>query len=104
MGRPRIHRRSAVTQRPTTTRPPDLTAKVNQENAKIKPEVRRTTVTKIQEKDIAADEFAVPAEYKRPQAAHEMKSGVPGGPNPPIPAPEQPIPPTPTAASSPAAH
>jgi hypothetical protein len=27
MGRPRIHRRSAVTQRPTTARPPDPTAK-----------------------------------------------------------------------------
>lgn len=83
--------------------PPDLAAKVKAAQAKSKPEVKRTTVTKIQVKDIPADEFVVPAEYVKPVVKPEFKQGVPGGPNPPIPAPEQPVP-TVTPTPSPAAH
>jgi hypothetical protein len=83
--------------------PPNLAAQVKAEQAKAKPEVKRTTVTKIQVKDIAADELVVPAEYMKPQTKPEFKEGVPGGPKP-IPAPEQPIPPTPTPGPTPAAH
>jgi hypothetical protein len=83
--------------------PPELTAKVNESNAKIKPEVTKTTVTKIEAKEIPAGEFEVPAEYKPSGPKIPFKQGVPGGPNPPIPAPEQPIPPG-AMPPSPAAH
>jgi hypothetical protein len=81
---------------------PDLAAKVKAQNAKVKPDVTRTTVTKVEVKDIAASEFVLPAEYVKPKNL-EMKSGVPGGPNPPIPAPEQSIPPG-AMPPTPAAH
>jgi hypothetical protein len=87
--------------------PPDLTAKVKESNAKMKPDVTKTTVTKIEAKEIPADEFVVPAEYKKSAPPLPFKSGVPGGPNPPIPAPEQPIPPgslPPSPLPPPAAH
>jgi hypothetical protein len=84
--------------------PPNLTAQVKAEQAKAKPEVKRTTVTKIEVKEIAADEFLVPADYPKPKPKTEFKQGVPGGPNPPIPAPEQPIPPGVMPPSPPAAH
>jgi hypothetical protein len=84
--------------------PPNLAAQVKEANAKAKPEVKRTTVTKIEAKEIAADEFLVPAEYLKPKPKTEFKQGVPGGPNPPIPAPEQPIPPGVMPKSPPAPH
>jgi hypothetical protein len=63
--------------------PPDLTAKVNAQNAKIKPQVTQTTVTKIQVQEIAANEFVVPAEYKAMATpSPQFKEGVPGGPQP----------------------
>lgn len=43
--------------------PPELAAKVRADNAKAKPVVTRTAVTKIQVKDIPASEFVVPARY-----------------------------------------
>ena len=84
--------------------PPNLTAQVKEANAKAKPEVKRATVTKIEVKEIAPDEFLVPADYPKPAPKPAFKSGVPGGPNPPIPAPEQPIPPKDRPPSPPAAH
>ncbi|MGH7924475.1 MAG: hypothetical protein ACREQH_07790 [Candidatus Binatus sp.] len=79
--------------------PPDMAAKVKEADAKIKPEVKRTTVTKIEVKHIAAKEFEVPAEYRKPVIKPTMKSGVPGGPNPPVPVPPGELPP-----SKPATH
>jgi hypothetical protein len=46
--------------------PPDLTAKYKADLAKQKPQVTRTTVTKIEVKDIPAAEFAIPAQYLKP--------------------------------------
>lgn len=63
--------------------PPDLTAQVKAQNAKLKPQVTQMTVTKIQVQNIAANEFEIPAEYKataKPAPAYE--EGVPGGPKP----------------------
>ncbi len=63
--------------------PPDLAAKVKESNAKVKPTVTQTTVTKIQVKDIAANEFELPAEYKAsPVPTPQIEEGVPGGPQP----------------------
>ena len=87
--------------------PPNLTAQVKESNAKMKPDVTKTTVTKIEAKEIPADEFVVPAEYRKSGPKIPFKQGVPGGPNPPIPAPEQPVPPgamPPSPAAPPAAH
>jgi hypothetical protein len=72
--------------------PPDLAAKVKESNAKMKPEITRTTVTKIEVKEIAADQFILPAEYKKPEAKPTIEFGLPGSASTPIPAPEQPIP------------
>lgn len=72
--------------------PPDLRAKLEAQNAKMKPQITRTTVSKIEVKDIPADQFIMPAEYKKPEAKPTIKFGLPGSANTPIPAPEQPIP------------
>jgi hypothetical protein len=84
--------------------PPDLTAKVKESNAKVKPEFTQTTITKVEVKNIPEGEFVVPAEYLKPKTKPVFKSGVPGGPNPPIPAPEQPVPPTAKPSPLPSAH
>lgn len=55
--------------------PPDLAAKYKADLAKQKPQVTRTTITKIQVKDVAADEFAIPAQYLKPSPT---PSGTPG--------------------------
>jgi len=47
---------------------PDQAAKIKQAEAKVRPEVRSVKVTKIQVKDLPADTFAVPAEYKTQKA------------------------------------
>jgi hypothetical protein len=62
--------------------PPDQVAKIKELVAKTKPEVRTATVTKIQVKDIAANEFVVPAEYKKqavqpPPMPLRLKLGAP---------------------------
>ena len=63
--------------------PPDLAAKVKESNAKLKPTVTQTTVTKIQVKDIAANEFELPAEFKAsPGPTPPIEPGVPGGVQP----------------------
>ena len=55
--------------------PPDLAAKYKADVAKQKPQVTRTTVTKIQVKDIPAAEFAIPAQYLK---ASPTPTGTPG--------------------------
>jgi hypothetical protein len=55
--------------------PPDMAAKYKADLAKQKPQVTRTVVKKIQVKDIAANEFAVPAEYLK---ASPSPTGAPG--------------------------
>jgi hypothetical protein len=60
--------------------PPDLTAKYKADLAKQKPEVTRTTVTKIEVKDIAADEFVVPAQYLKPSPVPTAKPGAASSP------------------------
>lgn len=70
--------------------PPEQAAKIKESNAKAKPLITSAKVTKIQVKDLPADTFVVPADYKNPPAPTPV-SGAAGSSKP-------------AAAASPAAH
>ena len=52
-----------------STFPPDQAAKIRESDAKAKPYVTATKVTKIEVKNLPADTFAVPAEYNHAAAS-----------------------------------
>jgi hypothetical protein len=76
---------------------PAQIAEINKSNAKAKPEIRNTKVTKIEVKDLPAGGFAVPADYSNLKP--NPSAGAPG-----VPAKSGTGGVAPKAAASPAAH
>ena len=60
--------------------PPEQAAQIREKDAKAKPLIRQMKVTKIEVKDLPADTFAKPADYKQASLAGAAASTAPAKP------------------------